>query len=58
MEAQYGHMTLEFKQGVKALDAPIEVLKQDLFFALVSTKHNLNVWLTKSSQSGKNGIIP
>jgi len=51
-------MTLEFKQGVKALDAPIEVLKQDLFFALVSTKHNLNVWLTKSSQSGKNGIIP
>jgi hypothetical protein len=32
-------MTLEFKQAVKALDEQIEVLKQDLFFALVSTKH-------------------
>lgn len=32
-------MTLEFEQAVKALDEQIKVLKQDLFFALLSTKH-------------------
>ena len=32
------HMTLEFEQAVKALDEQIELLKQDLLFAMASAK--------------------
>jgi len=31
-------MTLEFEQAVKALDEQIELLKQDLLFAMASAK--------------------